>query len=202
MSGYAEIIHDDPGSRLSDEARVNLGRIVAAATRLSRLVDSLLNLSRVGRRQLVLQRTRLDDLVTLAIRELESETKNRKVEWQRQRLPIVDCDSSLMHVVFVNLISNALKYSRPRDQAIIHIGMQTENGETVVVVRDNGVGFDPRFQSKLFGVFERLHAASAFEGTGVGLATVDRIIRKHGGRIWARGAVNEGATFYFTLKGM
>jgi PAS domain S-box-containing protein len=202
MSGYAEIVHDDPASKLSDEARACLGRISGAATRLSRLVDSLLNLSRVGRQQLVLQQTRLDDLVTSALRELESETKNRRVEWHRQRLPVVDCDPSLMHIVFVNLISNAVKYTRPREVAIIHIGMQVENGETVIVVRDNGVGFDPRFQSKLFGVFERLHSASAFEGTGVGLATVDRIIRKHGGRIWAKSAVNEGAAFYFTLKGM
>jgi light-regulated signal transduction histidine kinase (bacteriophytochrome) len=202
MSGYAEIVHDDARSQLSDEARACLGRIVGAATRLSRLVDSLLNLSRVGRQQLVLQRTRLDDLVTLALRELEAETRNRRVEWQRQRLPIVDCDPGLMHIVFVNLVSNALKYSRPRDLAVIHIGMQVEHGETVIVIRDNGVGFDPRFQSKLFGVFERLHNASAFEGTGVGLATVDRIIRKHGGRIWAQSALNEGATFFFTLKGM
>lgn len=202
MSGYAEIIHDDPGSQLSAEASACLGRIVSAATRLSRLVDSLLNLSRVGRRQLVLQRTRLDDLVTAALRELESETRDRTIEWQRQRLPIVDCDPNLMQIVFVNLLSNALKYSRPREVAVIHIGMQVENGETEIVIRDNGVGFDPRFQSKLFGVFERLHSASAFEGTGVGLATVDRIIRKHGGRIWAKSAVDEGATFYFTLKGM
>lgn len=202
MSGYAEIVHDDPGSKLSDEASACLGRIVGAATRLSRLVDSLLNLSRVGRRQLVLQRTRLDDLVTTALRELESETRNRKIEWQRQRLPVVDCDPNLMQIVFVNLLSNALKYSRPRELAVIHIGMQIENGETEIVIRDNGVGFDPQFQSKLFGVFERLHSASAFEGTGVGLATVERIIRKHGGRIWARSAVNEGATFFFTLKGM
>jgi signal transduction histidine kinase/HAMP domain-containing protein len=202
MSGYAEIVHDDPASKLSDEARTCLGRISGAATRLSRLVDSLLNLGRVGRQELVLQRIRLDDLVTAALRELESETKNRRVEWHRQRLPIVDCDPSLMHIVFVNLISNALKYSRPRDVAIIHIGMQVENGETAVLVRDNGVGFDPRFQAKLFGVFERLHSATAFEGTGIGLATVDRIIKKHGGRIWAKSAVDEGATFFFTLQGM
>lgn len=202
MSGYAEIVHDDSSSKLSDEARSCLGRIIRAATRLSRLVDSLLNLSRVGRQELVLQRTRLDDLVTLAIRELDSEAKARQVEWQRQRLPIVDCDPSLMQIVFLNLISNALKYSRPRESAVIHIGMEVENGETIIHVRDNGVGFDPRFQSKLFGVFERLHSASVFEGTGIGLATVDRIIRKHGGRIWARGEVDKGATFYFTLNGM
>jgi signal transduction histidine kinase len=107
-----------------------------------------------------------------------------------------------MQIVFFNLISNALKYSRPRDPAVIHIGMEVENGETIVNVRDNGVGFDPRFQTKLFGVFERLHSASVFEGTGIGLATVDRIIRRHGGRIWARGEVDKGATFYFTLNGM
>jgi signal transduction histidine kinase len=202
MSGYAEIVHDDPASQLSTEARNCLGRISSAATRLTRLVDSLLNLSRVGRKPLVLHVTRLDDIVTAAMRELDSETRNRKVEWRRQTLPVVDCDPSLLHVVFVNLLSNALKYSRPRDVAVITIGMEVQNRETVLFVRDNGVGFDPRYQGKLFGVFERLHSATAFEGSGIGLATVDRIIRKHGGRIWAKSAVDEGATFYFTLRGM
>jgi PAS domain S-box-containing protein len=202
MSGYAEIVHDDPASQLSAEAQMCLGRISSAATRLTQLVDSLLNLSRVGRKPLVLERTRLDDIVTTALRELDSETKKRRVEWHRQALPVVECDPSLLHIVFVNLLSNALKYSRPRDVAVITIGMEIQDRQTVIFVRDNGVGFDPRFQGKLFGVFERLHTASAFEGHGIGLATVDRIIRKHGGRIWAKSAVNEGATFYFTLKGM
>jgi PAS domain S-box-containing protein len=202
ISGYVEIIHDDPDSRLSPQVQSCLNRMGNAATRLSRLVDSLLNLGHVGRRQLVLQRTRLDDLVTAALRELEPETKNRRIEWQRQRLPTVDCDPSLMHTVFVNLLSNALKYSRPRDPAIIHIGMNVENGQTEIVVRDNGVGFDPRTQDKLFAVFERLHSATAFEGNGIGLATVDRIIRKHGGRIWAKAEVDKGATFSFTFPGL
>lgn len=202
ISGYAEIIQEDASSQLSNEARTCLGRISHAATRLSQLVDSLLNLSRIGRKQLVLQRMRLDDIVTGALRELEAEMQNRRVEIQRQPLPSVDCDPDLLHIVFVNLLSNALKYSRPREVTIILIGTQMEAHETAVFVRDNGVGFDPRFKDKLFGVFERLHSAGAFEGTGIGLATVERIIHKHGGRIWADSAVDQGATFYFTLHGM
>jgi signal transduction histidine kinase len=169
---------------------------------LTSLVDSLLNLSRVGRQPLTLVKIRLDDVLKAAWRELESETKDRKVEWQRSPLPTVDCDVGLMHIVFQNLLSNALKYSRTRNVAIITTGTLVENGRTVVFIQDNGVGYDPRFQEKLFGVFERLHGGTTFEGTGVGLAIVDRIIRKHGGRIWAKGEVDKGATFFFTLPGM
>ncbi len=201
ISGYAEMIRDDEPAIGADSKR-HLGRIVHAAEKLTRLLDSLLNLSRVGRRQLVLQTTKLDELVDAAQREQEHELKDRKIVWERQPLPTVACDPALMALVWSNLLSNAAKYTRPRDVARITIGTADTSAGMAVLVRDNGVGFDPRFKHKLFNVFERLHTASEFEGTGVGLATVERIIRKHGGRIWAESEPGQGATFFFTLPGM
>lgn len=200
--GYTEMTRDDPATRLSADGRAYLDRVIHAAEKLSRLVDSLLNLSRVGRRPLVKQTTRLDDLVDTAIRELEADTHGRTIEWRRDPLPVIECDPGLMSLVFMNLLSNALKYTRPRDVAIITIGTEPHDGGHAIFVRDNGVGYDPRFQEKLFGVFERLHSGTEFEGTGVGLAIVERIVRKHGGTIWAQGRPGEGATFTFALPGM
>ncbi len=202
IAGYAELLLEDNTSQLSADAKSSISRITRAADKLSRLVDSLLNLSRIGRQTVVVQPTKLDDLVDAAWRELESDTRERKIEWQREPLPTVPCDPALMGIVFANLLSNALKYTRPRATTVVTIGTEVEAGRRVVFIRDNGVGFDPRFKSKLFGVFERLHNAADFEGTGVGLASVDRIIRKHGGKIWAEGEIDHGATFYFTLPGM
>lgn len=202
IAGFAELIQEDNTSQLSADAKSSISRITHAADKLSRLVDSLLNLSRIGRQTVVMQQTKLDDLVDAALRELESDTHQRKIEWQREPLPTVNCDPALIGIVFTNLLSNALKYTRPRATTVVTIGTQVEAGRQVVFIRDNGVGFDPHFKSKLFGVFERLHNAADFEGTGVGLASVDRVIRKHGGKIWAEGEVDRGATFYFTLPGM
>src|SRR5204862_739825 len=117
-------------------------------------------------------------------------------------LPVIDCDSGLMKQVFANLLANAVKYTRPRPVAVIEIGAQKVNGDTALFVRDNGVGFNMKYADKLFGVFQRLHRAEDFEGTGVGLATVDRIVRRHGGVVWAEAAVDHGATFYFTVSGL
>ena len=117
-------------------------------------------------------------------------------------LPVAQCDPGLMKVVFANLLSNAVKYTRPRAAARVEVGSRKRNGDTAVFVRDNGVGFDMRFANKLFGVFQRLHRPEDFEGTGVGLATVERIIRKHGGKVWAEAEVDKGATFFFTLPGL
>jgi light-regulated signal transduction histidine kinase (bacteriophytochrome) len=114
----------------------------------------------------------------------------------------VECDPGLMKQVFANLLSNAVKYTRPRQNSVIEVGSGKTNGETAIFVRDNGVGFNMKYVDKLFGVFQRLHRAEEFEGTGVGLATVDRILRKHGGSIWAEAGVNQGATFYFTMPGL
>jgi light-regulated signal transduction histidine kinase (bacteriophytochrome) len=130
---------------------------------------------------------------------LEPESAGRQVEWKIADLPIVECDPILIRQVFQNLIGNALKYSRPRSPAVIEIGQMEKEGETVIFVRDNGVGFSMKYADKLFGVFQRLHRAEEFEGTGVGLATVKRIVQKHGGAIWAEAAPDQGSTFYFTL---
>jgi chemotaxis family two-component system sensor kinase Cph1 len=121
------------------------------------------------------------------------------VKWQIGTLPFVECDPTLLKQVFQNLLSNALKFTRPRSQAIIEVSCQEQNGTLTIAVRDNGVGFSMKYADKLFGVFQRLHRAEDFEGTGVGLATVQRIIQKHGGSIWAEGELDKGATFYFTL---
>jgi len=131
---------------------------------------------------------------------LQTETGEREVEWRIGSLPSLDCDPLLIKQVFQNLISNAIKYSRPRSRAVIEIGQIEENGEPVIFVRDNGVGFSMKHADKLFGVFQRLHRAEDFEGTGVGLATVRRIVEKHGGRVWAEAEADRGATFYFTIS--
>jgi light-regulated signal transduction histidine kinase (bacteriophytochrome) len=137
----------------------------------------------------------VEDVITL----LAPETEGRQVEWKIGQLPFVECDPILMPQVFQNLISNALKYSRPRSTAVIEIGQTEKEGEKVIFVKDNGVGFDMKYSDKLFGVFQRLHVAEEFEGNGIGLATVDRIVKKHGGRVWVEAELDRGATFFFTL---
>jgi light-regulated signal transduction histidine kinase (bacteriophytochrome) len=166
---------------------------------MAQLVDDLLNLSRVGKKELARQRVALDPLVASVISEMKLEAPNRQIEWKISPLPNVYCDSGLMRQVFTNLLSNAVKYTRPRERAVIELGESKLNGESAIFVRDNGVGFNMKYSSKLFGVFQRFHRAEEFEGTGVGLATVARIIRKHGGRIWAEAELNKGAAFFFTL---
>jgi light-regulated signal transduction histidine kinase (bacteriophytochrome) len=141
----------------------------------------------------------LDSLVREVIASLEPDCREREIEWRVDSLPFVECDSALIKQVFQNVLSNAVKFTRPRAQAVIEIGQIEESGVPVVYVRDNGVGFSMKYVDKLFGVFQRLHRAEDFEGTGVGLATVQRIIHKHGGRIWAEAELDKGATFYFTL---
>jgi light-regulated signal transduction histidine kinase (bacteriophytochrome) len=131
--------------------------------------------------------------------QLQRENKERQIEWRIQPLPTVSVDPGLFRQVFVNLLSNAVKYTRPRELAVVEVGLVSTPNGAAVVVRDNGVGFDMQFASKLFGVFQRLHGSDEFEGTGVGLATVDRIIRRHGGRVWAEAELDKGASFFFTL---
>jgi len=185
---------------ISPEGDQIVARIRAAILNMGRLVDALLNLSRVGRRELQRETVPVGNLVKEVIAEHQNETAGRQVEWRIDSLPPIDCDPGLVRQVYSNLISNALKYTRPRSKALIQIGTASRDGESVLFVRDNGVGFDMKFASKLFGVFQRLHRSEEFEGTGVGLATVDRIVRKHGGRIWADAQPGEGAAFYFTLQ--
>jgi light-regulated signal transduction histidine kinase (bacteriophytochrome) len=148
------------------------------------------------------ERTSLNQLIVEVITELKRETEGREIEWRVAELPVVEGDPGLLKQVFANLLSNAAKYTRPRKQALIEIGLRVMNDERVVYVRDNGVGFNMKYADKLFGVFQRLHRAEEFEGTGVGLAIVERVIRRHGGHIWAESEVDKGATFYFSLDGL
>jgi light-regulated signal transduction histidine kinase (bacteriophytochrome) len=155
----------------------------------------------MGRAEMMESRVNLDELVQNTIQSLEMATRDRQIDWQTASLGWVTGDPSLLKQVLANLVGNAVKYSRMRDSAVIEIGRAgEEDGRVILFVRDNGAGFDMQYAHKLFGVFQRLHLAEEFEGTGIGLATVRRIVVRHGGRVWAEGALNEGATFFFTLK--
>ncbi|MFQ5724235.1 MAG: PAS domain S-box protein, partial [Terriglobia bacterium] len=199
IDGFSRILIEDVGPRLDPSARHYLERVRQGARRMGQLVDDLLSLSRLGRREPLRQVTGLNTLVEELIEEFRPETNGRQVEWRVGRLPFVDCDPVLIRQVFSNLLSNALKFTQPRERAVIEVGQLEQDGQSVLFVRDNGVGFSMKYVDKLFGVFQRLHRQEDFEGTGVGLATVQRIVHKHGGRIWADAELDQGATFYFTL---
>ena len=199
IAGFCGILMEDCAPQLDAEAQRHLKRIQEGTRRMGVLVDELLSLARVGRQALTCQPTLLNTLVQDVIVLLNSETEGRRVEWRIAELPQIDCDATLVRQVFQNLISNALKYSRTRAPAVIEVGHLPGNGQPTIFVRDNGVGFNMKYADKLFGVFQRLHRAEDFEGTGVGLATVQRIVQKHGGRAWGEAELDKGATFYFTL---
>ncbi|HET7893515.1 MAG TPA: PocR ligand-binding domain-containing protein [Candidatus Sulfotelmatobacter sp.] len=199
ISGFSKILSEEFGPHLPPDAQHHLQRIEEGTRRMGLLVDDLLKLARVGRCDLTLRVTELKSLVEEVIAEQAPERANRQVEWKIGNLDPVACDPGLMKQVFQNLLSNALKFTRPRAQAVIEVGQNNEAGSPVVFVRDNGVGFNMKYADKLFGVFQRLHRPEDFEGTGVGLATVQRIVEKHGGRSWAEAELDKGATFYFTL---
>jgi PAS domain S-box-containing protein len=202
ISGFSDILMEDFAPKLDAEVQQYLTRIRDATGRMGQLVDELLNLARVGRQAVEVQITGLASIVEEVITLLKPEYEGREVEWKISQLPFVECDSTLIKQVFQNLISNALKYSRPRTPAIIEIGHTEQEGAPVIFVRDNGVGFSMKYADKLFGVFQRLHRSEDFEGTGIGLATVQRIIKKHRGRVWAEAELDKGATFYFTLEAL
>jgi signal transduction histidine kinase len=199
IEGYAEILIESVGATLSEEDRGYFHSIVNSVGKMNRLIDDLLNFSRNSRAEMHRGRVNLQDLLENALEEIKPETEGRAIVWKKGLLPVVEGDAPLLRQVFINLLLNAVKYSRPRDPAEIEIGSRVEGGETVVFIRDNGVGFNMEYAGKLFGVFQRLHSPQKFEGTGVGLANVRRIIARHGGRTWAEGKVDEGATFYFSL---
>lgn len=199
IDAFARIVEEELAPDSSPELRNYIGRIRKGTQMMGRLVDDLLNLSRVGRAQLAWETVDLNVLVAEAIADLRPEIAQREVEWRIDSLPTAACDPGLMKQVFANLLSNAVKYTRPRDKAVIEVGQTTVGEDRVIYVRDNGVGFSMKYIHKLFGVFERLHRPEEFEGTGIGLATVRRIIQRHGGRIWAEAEPEKGATFYLTL---
>jgi light-regulated signal transduction histidine kinase (bacteriophytochrome) len=177
-----------------------LKTIAAASRAMGQLIDDLLAFSRMGRTEMQQTTVDLAALLKEAQRNLESAAPDRNIRWNEAPLPKVRGDPAMLRQVFANLLGNAVKYSRQRDPAEIEVGCAgEEEGRIVLFVRDNGAGFDMKYAGKLFGVFQRLHRTEEFEGTGIGLANVRRIINRHGGRTWAEGAVGKGATFYFTL---
>jgi light-regulated signal transduction histidine kinase (bacteriophytochrome) len=202
VAGFSGILVEEFSSSLDAQAQSYLQRIQDGTRKMGQLVDELLSLAQVGRQQPNLQQSGLNSIVKEVIEILQPEIEGRQVEWKIAALPFVECDPTLLKQVFQNLISNALKYSRPRPLAVIEIGQSQKNGHSAIFVRDNGVGFNIKYADKLFGVFQRLHRSEDFEGTGVGLATVQRIIKKHQGRVWAEAELDKGATFYFTIGGL
>ena len=199
VNGFAGIVLEDFGAQLPEEGRRHLERIRAGALRMGVLIDDLLEFSRLSRQSVNRQNVNTVKLVQNVLDELKPQRDGRQIEIKIGELPACHGDPALLKQVWVNLISNAIKYTRGREPAIVEIGRSRENNANVYFVRDNGAGFDMEYANKLFGVFQRLHRADEFEGTGVGLAIVQRIVHRHGGRVWAKAEVNRGATFYFTI---
>ena len=185
----------------SDKAAHYLRTIAASSRRMAALIDDLLALSRTGRAPLEMRTVQLNALVDEVIVDLRPDVARRRIEWSVGELPAVRGDPSLLRVVLQNLLDNAVKYTKLQSRAVVEVGaLRLDDGETAIFVRDNGVGFDMRYADRLFGVFQRLHRAEEFEGTGIGLATARRVIHRHGGRIWGEGEPGRGACFYFTVQ--
>jgi light-regulated signal transduction histidine kinase (bacteriophytochrome) len=199
IDSFLEMLQQRIDGTLDDRSRHYMTTISDSAKRMGQLIDDLLSFSRMGRHEMAKRPVDLGGLVQEIIRDFAPETQGRTVHWRMADLPTVSGDRAMLRQVLVNLLANALKFTRGCEQADIEIGCEPGDKETIVFVCDNGVGFDPRYGDKLFGVFQRLHRADEFEGTGIGLANVRRIITRHGGRTWAEGEVNRGATFYFAL---
>ncbi|HZR21316.1 MAG TPA: ATP-binding protein [Verrucomicrobiae bacterium] len=200
IAGFLDLFSKSAWPSLSEQERHYLTQVVSSSKHMDRLIDDLLLFSRMAQSTMNVQRIDLGALIADALAQLEPEARGREIVWKRAELPIVQGDPAMLRQVLVNLLSNALKYTRLRHPAHIEIAArQEQSNEKVIFVRDNGVGFDMRYADKLFGVFQRLHSGDQFEGSGVGLANVRRIILRHGGRTWAEAKPDQGATFYFSL---
>jgi signal transduction histidine kinase len=201
IDGFSQILQEDYEDRLDEEGVDYLGRVRAASKHMAGLIDDLLDLSRVGRRPLSRERVDLSGLVAGIVEDLRVSDPERKMEFVTEENVAAWADVGLLRVALENLLGNAWKFTSREPEARIEFGVQEDAGRPVYYVRDNGAGFNQAYSDKLFGAFQRLHGQEEFEGTGIGLATVARIIHRHGGRVWAEGRVGEGATFYFTLGG-
>ncbi len=199
ITGFVDLLRSQSESSPDDKSRSYLQTITDSAVEMGRLIDDLLFFSRVGRGEMRTARIAMDHLVRQAIEMANREATRSDIVWHIARLPEVHADPEMLRLVLANLLSNAIKYTRTRTPPVIEIACENHETETVFSIRDNGVGFDMRYANKLFGVFQRLHRAAEFEGTGIGLASVRRIIARHGGRTWAEGVLGQGATFYFSL---
>jgi PAS domain S-box-containing protein len=198
--GFINLLKKEAGPSLTETSLRHLETISRSAKRMGSLIDDLLAFSRLGRTALQTTSVNLNELASDAMGDFKAATKERRIVWKIHALPPVLGDRALLRMALVNLLSNAVKFTSARAEATIEIGCASDgDAETVIFIRDDGAGFDPRYTDKLFGVFQRLHSQAEFEGTGIGLANVQRIIHRHGGRIWAKGEVNAGATFYFSI---
>jgi signal transduction histidine kinase len=201
MAGFAELLRKNAEESLNEKGRRYLGMVLEAATRMGTLIDDLLAFSRISRAEAHYVTVDLEQVVQEAMTEVRQDVNERRIVWKIDSLPHWYGDRSMLRLAMVNLISNAVKFTRTRPEAEIEIGCrEREDDHLVLFVRDNGVGFDMKYSNKLFGVFQRLHPQESFEGTGIGLATVQRIIQRHGGRVWAQSQIEGGATFYFSLS--
>lgn len=199
ISGYSELLMETEQGRLSDKGKGYLRTVADSAVQAGRLVDNLLTFAHLGRSALQPADVDMDDVVREIRAELRHGAEGRVIDWRQPPLPRAHADERMMRLVWRNLLSNAVKYTKHRQRAVIELGGRDEGEEIVYWVRDNGAGFDMQYADKLFGVFERLHSQEEFEGTGIGLAHVRRIVNRHGGRTWAEGKENDGATFYFSI---
>ena len=199
IDGFSKILMEDFASELTPDAKHCLDRIQKSINNMGLLVDALLNLSRLTRKGIAPVRVPLGEIVNVARNEMQSDLAGRNITWRIGALPVVQGDPSLLKQVFTNLLANAVKFTRNRESAVIEVFQLENKDEVTILIRDNGVGFNMKYADKLFGVFQRLHTSEQFEGTGVGLATVQRIIQKHGGRVWAESVPEHGASFYFTV---
>jgi PAS domain S-box-containing protein len=202
VRGFVDLLQKDAGPSLSEQSLLQIKKIFQAIKRMGNLIDDLLAFSKVGKSALKKTDVDLDQLLQETLRDFQDDANGRNIVWEIRPLPRVQGDHDLLRLVFVNLISNAVKFTGARAQAKIEIGCASANNvETVIFIRDNGAGFTQEYADKLFGVFQRMHSQDEFEGTGIGLANVRRIIHRHGGRTWAQGEVEVGATFYFSIPG-
>lgn len=199
INGFVDLLLKHAASQLDEKGRRYLDTITSSAKEMGTLIDELLVFSRMARTEMHTTGVDMGQIANDLIQRMEKDTEQRSIKWIVGELPIVEGDLSMLRLVFQNLIENAVKYSRPRTQTVIEIDSSTRDNEIVVFVRDNGVGFNMEYKDKLFGVFQRLHGAAEFEGTGIGLANVRRIIQRHGGTVWAEGEIDKGATFYFSI---
>jgi len=199
IDGFSQILLEDKGAALGEDGRQHLDRVRAAATRMGSLIDDMLLLSRLTRDEMSPRRVDLTTLARSVVDDLRAREPQRRVEFESNGTLAATCDERLLRIALTNLLANSWKFTRAREPAHISFGGETHDGETVFFVKDDGVGFDMRYADKLFGAFQRLHNTSEFEGSGIGLATVQRIVHRHSGRVWAESEVGKGTTFYFTL---
>jgi light-regulated signal transduction histidine kinase (bacteriophytochrome) len=199
IDGFAQLLQSSTRIVFDRESREHLERIIGATRAMNDQIGALIEYSRVNSAELTVDAVNLEELLDDALEEVRPWSNGRNIQWHRTRLPVVRGDAGLLRQVLVNLVGNAVKYTRPRDPAIIEIGARADQGTDVVFVRDNGVGFDMKYAGRLFTPFQRMHATDAFRGFGMGLAKVRRIMTRHAGQAWAEAAVGAGATFFVSV---